>query len=57
MLYHAQRDFALDLTRTPLVGDDERDEAAAVAAGCPFHQVGETRSLLEITRQIIETKG
>jgi histidinol-phosphate phosphatase family protein len=57
MLYQAQRDLALDLTRTPFVGDDERDEAAAVAAGCPFHQVGEARSLLEIARQIIETKG
>ena len=26
----------LDLTRTPFIGDDERDEQAAEAAGCLF---------------------
>lgn len=57
LLYQAQRDFHLDLTRTPFVGDDERDAAAASAADCPFHLVNEARSLLDITRQLIQPKG
>ncbi|HVC56963.1 MAG TPA: HAD-IIIA family hydrolase [Stellaceae bacterium] len=57
LLYQAQRDFHLDLTRTPFIGDDERDEAAAGAAGCPFFRVSEDRSLLDITRHLIAAKG
>jgi D-glycero-D-manno-heptose 1,7-bisphosphate phosphatase len=57
LLYQAQRDFHLDLTRTPFVGDDERDAAAADAAGCPFHFVTDTRSLLNVTRQLLEPRG
>lgn len=51
MLFRAQRDFHLDLTRTPFVGDDERDGIAADAAGCPFELVTPERSLLDIVRQ------
>lgn len=36
LLFRAQRDFALDLSRTPFFGDDPRDGAAAEAAGAPF---------------------
>ena len=36
MLFQAQRDHHLDLTRTFFVGDDERDGQAAAAAGAPF---------------------
>ncbi len=36
MLYQAQRKYHLDLSRTPLIGDDERDGQAASAAGCPY---------------------
>ena len=57
LLYQAQRDFHLDLTRTPFIGDDERDEAAAAAAECPFVRVSDTRSLLDITQQLLERKG
>ncbi len=57
LLYQAQRDFHLDLTRTPIVGDDERDAAAAAAADCPFHRVNDTRSLIDIARRLIQTKG
>ncbi len=57
LLYQAQRDLALDLTRTPFVGDDERDEDAASAAGCPFYRVDAAHSLLDISRLIIEMKG
>ena len=57
LLHQAQRYFHLDLTQTPFIGDDERDEAAAVAAGCPFYRISDTRSLLDITRHLIEPKG
>ncbi|MBV8568892.1 MAG: HAD-IIIA family hydrolase [Methylobacteriaceae bacterium] len=57
LLYQAQRDFHLDLTRTPFIGDDERDAAAATAADCPFHRVTDACSLLDITRQLLELKG
>ena len=54
MLFHAQRDFTLDLTRTVFVGDDERDAEAADAAGCLSAQVTETTSLLDVTRRMLE---
>jgi D-glycero-D-manno-heptose 1,7-bisphosphate phosphatase len=57
LLYQAQRDFHLDLTRTPFIGDDERDQATAAAANCPFHRVTDARSLLDITQQVLEPKG
>ncbi|HET9717864.1 MAG TPA: HAD-IIIA family hydrolase [Pseudolabrys sp.] len=57
LLYRAQRDFHLDLTRTPFIGDDVRDEETAFAADCPFYRVTDTRSLLDITRQLLEPRG
>ena len=53
MLYQAQRDFVLDLSRTFFVGDDDRDGEAARAAFCRFEKVTEDRSLLDITKEII----
>jgi histidinol-phosphate phosphatase family protein len=53
LLLRAQRQFDLDLTRVLYVGDDERDEMAAVAAGCPFAQVTSSRSLLDLVRQLL----
>ena len=53
MLIQAQRDFDLDLSRTPVVGDDERDAAAAAAAGCPFLRVGGGVQLLDLVRQLV----
>ena len=53
MLFEAQRDNHLDLTRTLFVGDDERDAQAASAAGCPFARVSEAQSLLDITRRLV----
>jgi len=50
MLYQAQRDFPLDLTRTWFLGDDERDAQAAEAAGCRFGMVSGEQSLLDWTR-------
>jgi histidinol-phosphate phosphatase family protein len=45
MLFQAQRDFCLDLTRTVLFGDDERDGMAAKAGGCPFVMIDEVNTL------------
>jgi D-glycero-D-manno-heptose 1,7-bisphosphate phosphatase len=57
LLYQAQREHHLDLTRTPFIGDDERDAAAAEAAGCPFYRVTDARSLLDISRELVTQKG
>ncbi len=57
LLYEAQKEFHLDLTRTPFIGDDDRDEAAAAAADCPFFRVTNASSLLKITRQLLKSKG
>jgi D-glycero-D-manno-heptose 1,7-bisphosphate phosphatase len=54
MLFQAQRDHHLDLTRTPFIGDDERDALAARAAGCPSILVGEDRSLLDATCELLD---
>jgi D-glycero-D-manno-heptose 1,7-bisphosphate phosphatase len=51
MLFSAQRDHSLDLSRTPFVGDDERDVEAGRAAGCPTILVTESRRLLDVVRQ------
>ena len=52
MLFQAQRDYHLDLSRTLFVGDDERDGEAAAAAGCPFAMVTDDRSLLDIAHEL-----
>lgn len=57
MLFAAQRDFALDLTRTVFIGDDERDGQAAAAAGCPFILFDGARPLPSIVRALTETGG
>jgi histidinol-phosphate phosphatase family protein len=54
LLFRAQRDLDLDLTRTPFLGDDERDGQAAEAAGCPFMMVSKERPLLEAVRELTE---
>jgi D-glycero-D-manno-heptose 1,7-bisphosphate phosphatase len=56
LLFQAQRDFSLDLTRTPFMGDDERDAEAAEAAGCPFVMISERTSLVEATRSLLTGK-
>ncbi len=56
LLFRAQRDLSLDLTRTPFVGDDERDAETADAAGCPSLLVSPEVSLLDIARRLIDRK-
>lgn len=53
MLYQAQRQYDLDLTRTPFIGDDERDGEAAEAAGCPFLLVTDDTSLADLTTHML----
>ena len=57
MLFHAQRDFHLDLSRTPFIGDDERDGEAAAAAGCPFMRVADGKSFFQCVQEIIKNPG
>ena len=53
LLFRAQRELNLDLSRTPFIGDDERDAAAAEAAGCPFVLVSDELSLLGVAQRLI----
>jgi histidinol-phosphate phosphatase family protein len=53
MLFQAQRDFSLDLSRTLFIGDDERDGQAADAAGCLSALVSDQRPLLTIIGDLI----
>ena len=52
LFFKAQKDLQLNLSRSLYIGDDERDEQAAEAAGCQFSMVNESKSLLEITRKV-----
>lgn len=54
MLFQAQRDFHLDLSRTYFLGDDERDGQAADAAGCLWMPVSDNHSLMEAAHAILE---
>ena len=54
MLYQAQKDYFLDLTKCFMIGDDDRDIEAGTAAGCKCFKVTETNSLLEIAREIVK---
>lgn len=53
MLFQAQHDHQLDLTRTWFIGDDERDGEAARTAGCPFGLVDVQASLLDHVRALV----
>jgi D-glycero-D-manno-heptose 1,7-bisphosphate phosphatase len=55
MLFDAQHDHDLDLTRTTFIGDDERDGEAAAAAGAPYLHVDEHASLLHHVRSLLDT--
>lgn len=55
MLFQAQRDFHLDLSRLWFVGDDTRDGMAAEAAGCRFAMVTEQEPLGVVAERILAT--
>ncbi len=53
LLYRAQKDYSLDLTKCYMVGDDERDMQAGQAAGCKCVHVTEIYSLLDAVDDIL----
>ena len=53
LIFAAQRDFSLDLSRTLFIGDDERDEQAAKAAGCPSVRVTDDVRLIDYARNML----
>jgi D-glycero-D-manno-heptose 1,7-bisphosphate phosphatase len=53
LLFQAQRELNLDLSRIVFLGDDERDGEAADRAGCLFSRVSEEKPLIEWVRQMI----
>jgi D-glycero-D-manno-heptose 1,7-bisphosphate phosphatase len=53
MLFQAQRDLNLDLSRTYFLGDDERDLEAADRAGCRFGTISEDQPLLDWVRALL----
>lgn len=53
LLFRAQKDLHLDLTRTVFIGDDERDQQAAEVAGCRFKMVTDEDSLLKIVQRMV----
>ena len=53
MLFQAQHDLQLDLSRTPYIGDDERDAEAALAANMPYLAVDAHNSLLDRANQLL----
>ena len=57
LLFQAQREFSLDLTRTCFIGDDERDAEAAAAAGCSFTRVSDELPLLTVARDLVNRAG
>lgn len=52
MLFQAQKDYGLDLSKTLYIGDDPRDAEAGSAAGCQMAIVSENRSLLNFVEKI-----
>lgn len=57
MLFQAQRDFHLDLSRTFFIGDDDRDGQTADAAGCPFLRVTDEHPLLYCVRELLGNRA
>lgn len=57
MLYQAQRDFSLDLTRCYLIGDDERDIEAGEAAGCHCKFVTAEYTVLDAAKELIAAES
>ena len=53
LIFQAQREFHLDLSRTTFFGDDERDGQAARSAGCPWIQITPENSLLSATKKLL----
>ncbi|HEX3626187.1 MAG TPA: HAD-IIIA family hydrolase [Verrucomicrobiae bacterium] len=57
MLFQAQHDFNLDLSRTFFIGDDERDGQAAEAADCLSALVSNEKTLLNVLAELSLTRN
>lgn len=53
MLYKAQQDYNLNLTKTVFIGDDYRDKEAGDAAGCRTILVSQGESLFETVKDLL----
>ena len=56
MLFQAQQDFHLDLSRVLFIGDDIRDRQAGEAAGCPTLMVSSDTPLLQLVNERVLQK-
>lgn len=54
MIFMAQKDLSIDLTKAILIGDDERDIEAANRANIESYMVDEENSLINIVNKIID---
>jgi len=55
MLFQAQRELQLDLTRSYFIGDDEREVQAGEAAGCKTLVMRANETLVDVIRQKVLT--
>lgn len=53
MLYQAQKDLSLDLTKCWMLGDDERDMHAGGDAGCRCMYITEQHPLIEVVHAVL----
>lgn len=53
MLYAAQKDYNLNLTKCILIGDDDRDIEMAINARVKYYKVDEANTLYDIVNRII----
>lgn len=51
LLYQAQKELSLDLTKCVFFGDDERDIEAGNTAGCKSIMINESNTLLKAVQQ------
>lgn len=53
MFYMAQREYSINLSMCYMIGDDERDIEAGLAAGCKCMLVDENNSLLDCVKKLL----
>ena len=53
MFFYAQKDFCLDLSKTYLIGDDERDQEAGELAGCKTIILNKDLNLLKAVKDVV----
>ena len=57
MLFNAQKDHHLDLSKTLFIGDDDRDKQASISGGCQFRFVNDKVKLIDIARSYVSSAG